>query len=124
MQTLPTEISPPNPSALPSAWVDALFARLGAMYGKHWLDLWADVPMADVKNAWREDLAFASGEQIKRALDHCKTNLKFPPTCPDFAILCKQFKATGANHLFIADKTERGPIPANVLAVLAKLRKG
>lgn len=76
---------------LPSGWVDRLFERFAAMYGKHWFDQWAQTPMDDVKAVWAEDLAGMSGEQIRKALDHCKANNKFPPTCPEFAGLCKAF---------------------------------
>ncbi len=88
--------------ALPSAWIDRLFERLATMYGKHWFDQWVGVPIEEVKRTWREDLAFASGEQIRRALDHCKTGCKFPPTCPEFAGLCKDFAPqpeTGAKRI-------------------------
>lgn len=80
--------------ALPSAWIDRLFSRFAVMYGRHWFDLWAGVDMEEVKAAWSSDLSFASGEQMRKALDHCKTNSKFPPTCPEFAGLCKAFSTT------------------------------
>jgi hypothetical protein len=99
-------------NALPSAWVDRLFDRFAAMYGKHWFDLWADVPMADVKDAWQTDLAGFSGEQIRKALDHCKTNNTFPPTCPEFAGMCRQFREAPATVLQLTGP--RTEMPAHV----------
>lgn len=91
-----TAILPANPNELPSSWVAALFARFSAMYGKHWLDMWADVPIADVKDAWQSGLAGMSGDAIKRALAHCETHNKFPPTLPEFAALCREFRPVPA----------------------------
>ena len=53
--------------------------------------MWANQDIEDVKQLWREHLAFASGEQIRKAFDHCKAHSKFPPTCPEFVGLCKAF---------------------------------
>ena len=78
--------------ALPNAWIDRLFDRLAAIYGKHWIDLWADVPMADVKDAWAEGLRGCDGDQIKAGLNHAMLNLKFPPTLPEFVTLCHAFR--------------------------------
>ena len=108
--------SPANPSALPSAWIDRLFARFHAMYGKHWLDLWGGAPMADVKAVWAEDLSGVSGEQIRRALDHCKGNAKFPPTCPEFVALCRQFRDTPSTTLYLP--APRGELPEPTKAIL------
>jgi hypothetical protein len=83
--------SPANPRALPELWVDRLFARLAGLYGRHWLDMWADVPMADVKDAWRDALGNASGYAIRQALDHLAKHNKFPPSAPEFAALCANF---------------------------------
>lgn len=76
---------------LPIAWIDRLFERFATMYGRHWLEQWAGIDIADVKQSWREDLSFATGEQMRKALDHCKTQSRFPPTCPEFVGLCKAF---------------------------------
>jgi hypothetical protein len=111
-----SETSPPKSGALPSAWVDRLFERFHAMYGKHWLDLWADVPLDAVKAVWREDLAGFSGEQIRKALDHCKANAKYPPTCPEFAGFCKQFRDTPATTLYLP--APRGELPEPTKAIL------
>lgn len=115
---LPT--SQPIPSALPESWVDKLFARFAAMYGRHWFDQWADVPMPDVKAAWREDLARMSGDQIRKALEHCKAQCKFPPTCPEFVALCKAFAPAFDRSRALPERYS-GEIAPEVRAAIAKL---
>lgn len=91
MQTLLT--APQNACRdIPAAWVDRLFERLATLYGRQWIDLWADVPLADVKDAWQSALAGCSGEQIRRALEHLSTHNKFAPTAPEFAVIARQFR--------------------------------
>lgn len=91
---MPQALQNETSRALPSAWIDRLFERFAAMYGRHWLEQWAGLDIDEVKATWREDLAFASGEQMRKALDHCKAHAKFPPTCPEFVGLCKSFSST------------------------------
>lgn len=106
---------------IPAAWVDRLFDRFAAMYGKHWFDLWSDVPMADVKNAWREDLAGVTGEQIRHGLEHCKTHNKFPPTLPEFVGLCRQFRVDPAHLISLpAPRTE---MPDHIREKLAEFKQ-
>jgi hypothetical protein len=69
---------------------DKLFERFAAMYGKAWFDCWADVPMADVKDAWTHGLEHFSEERLGLALTACLTQCRFPPSLPEFAILCDQ----------------------------------
>ncbi len=86
-----TVTSPAIPNALPDAWIDRLFQRLSLMYGNAWSQKWAGLPLADVKAAWAADLAFASADQIRRALDHCRSNNPYPPSSPEFVGLCRAF---------------------------------
>ena len=76
---------------LPSAWIDRLFERFALMYGNQWLAKWQGLDLAAVKSAWSEDLAFASADQIRRALDHCRANNPHPPSSPEFVGLCRAF---------------------------------
>ena len=123
-QNLPT--SPANPSALPNAWIDRLFMRFSGMYGKHWADLWQGIPMEQIKAVWAEDLAGCSADQIRHALDHCKTHLKFPPTCPEFVGLCREFREKPQNVAYLpAPKSKMPPeIRKQLHDVVAKLRGG
>lgn len=113
------ETLPPRSSALPDAWIDRLFDRFATMYGKHWYDMWRDVPLDRVKQTWRDDLANVSGEQIRKALDYCKTHNKFPPTCPEFVGLCKTFAP--AYERPALPNYSRSEMPPNVRAEIAKM---
>lgn len=86
-----------KPTALPESWVEKLFSRLSAMYGRKFADLWSGCNLREVKAAWAEDLAVFSGEEIKRGLDACKTRT-FPPTLPEFVQLCRP--AVGYESLY------------------------
>jgi hypothetical protein len=98
-----------KPSALPDAWIDRLFLRFSQMYGKLWLDMWEHIPMDGVKATWAEDLAGCSADQIRHALDHCKTHLKFPPTCPEFVALCREFREKPQNVAYLPAPVSRMP---------------
>jgi len=69
--------------------IDRLFLRMASFYGKHWLDMWADVPIDSVKSEWQSRLTCMSSKVVFKAVDYCADNLKFPPTLPEFVQLCK-----------------------------------
>lgn len=95
--------SPPNRAALPDGWVDRLFVRLHAMYGRAWLDMWADAPIPTVKALWAESLGRCTAEQIRLALDSIeKSGKAFPPTLPEFAHLCEQYRPKAKPSLYLA----------------------
>jgi len=96
--------------------------RFAAMYGKHWIDMWNDIPMAAVKALWAEDLAGCTGEQIRRALEHVKANNPFPPSCPEFLALCRQFRAPPSVAGYLKPPTSHG-IPAEIQAEIDRLLK-
>jgi hypothetical protein len=102
---------PQNPSASPDRGVDRLFAALLTMYGKHWLDLWADCDVDAVKASWASALHGVDGEAIRLALDAIQTAGKpFPPTQPEFVSLCRQFTRRGPHRLALVDNTrDDGP---------------
>jgi hypothetical protein len=87
--------------------MDRLFERFAAMYGRNWIDMWASLPIADVKQAWAEDLHGYSGDELKRGLEACK-GYKFPPSLPEFQELCRPaFDATSAMHTAIREMSNR-----------------
>jgi hypothetical protein len=102
-----------SPDPLPKPWIERLFARFATMYGRHWLELWNGVPMDAVMATWAEDLAGCTADQLRRALDHCRGGQKFPPTCPEFLELCRQFRATPDVAGYLKPPTAQG-IPANI----------
>lgn len=109
-------------NALPLPWVERLFARFSVMYGKHWLEMWNGIPMSAVMAAWSEDLAGVTADQIRKALDHCKGNAKFPPTCPEFVAMCRQFRAGPDVAGYLTPPTSKG-IPDNIQAEIDKFMK-
>lgn len=109
-----------NQSALPEAWIDRLFERFSLMYGADWSAKWAGIPLEKVKASWAEDLAFASGEQVRKALAHCRTNNKFPPSCPEFAGLCKAFAPSPGGFLSALPAPRGGEINPRVMTEIAK----
>ncbi len=69
--------------------VERLFARLTAMYGNRFIDMWRDINMADVKSCWADELRVFSVDQIGMAIEGLKA-FPFPPTLPEFLQLCEQ----------------------------------
>ena len=96
-------------SDFPKHWVEALFKRFSVMYGSKWSAMWADVPMADVLDAWQEDLKGVQAEQVKRALEYLKANNPFPPTLPEFLGICRQFKALPQNVAYLPAPRSKMP---------------
>lgn len=70
-------------------WVERIFARMAAMYGRLFADMWAGADLAEVKAAWADDLGPFCGTQIAWAMEQCKTR-ELPPTLPGFRNLCQQ----------------------------------
>lgn len=67
-----------------------LFQRFNSIYGKHWADLWKDAQLDEVVNDWAEYLDGVNPYTMKDAIDHCANHLKFPPTLPEFKMICKE----------------------------------
>lgn len=72
---------------IPKEWIDRLFVRLWAWYGKAIEDKWgADTELA--KSVWQQDLAGLSMAQLKAGMEKCRDSCKFPPNLPEFRALC------------------------------------
>lgn len=69
--------------------IDRLFLRMASFYGKHWIDMWSDVPVDSVKAEWQLKLSGMSSKAVFKAVDYCADHLRFPPTLPEFVQLCK-----------------------------------
>ena len=115
-----SEISRATQSALPDAWIAKLFDRFATMYGRLWADTWAGIPMDEVRRTWAEDLAPFDGYVLRKALDHCKANNKFPPSCPEFVGLCRAFKPNPHSHLSALPAPRGSEIDPRVRAEIAK----
>lgn len=114
----------PNRSAWPNSVIDRLFTRLHAMYGKAWLDLWADANIPNVKAVWAESLRNVSVEEMRLAIEAMeKKGSAFPPSLPEFKFLCGQFKADTKLNLYLT--APRTDAPADVFKNLrAAILKG
>ena len=84
----PKETSQQKASALPEAWVERLFLRLSAMYGKRFSDMWSGVDLQGVKSVWAIDLGGFTGDEIAAGVEACKSK-EWPPTLPEFIKLCR-----------------------------------
>lgn len=78
------------PKSQQQGWVERLFARFSAMYGRLFADMWADADPEQVKAAWAEDLGAFTGPQIAWALEQARVSCELPPTLPRFRQLCQQ----------------------------------
>ena len=91
------------------------------MYGRLWLDTWAGVGMDEVRTVWAQDLSGFDGDSLRRALDHCKANNKFPPTCPEFAGLCRAFNPSPTGRVNALPAPRGGYIAPEIMSEIAKL---
>ena len=71
-----------------SEWISRLFVRLGAMYGKHFADMWTGQRLEDVKAIWADELADMTQDEVARGVASCRTR-NWPPTLPEFIKLCR-----------------------------------
>ncbi|MFP4891248.1 hypothetical protein [Paraburkholderia sp. EG304] len=105
---------------IPEAWIEKLFARMSAIYGARFADLWRGVPIDDIKAIWRYGLAGTSDEGLRRgaaALFHTK----YPPTLPEFIELCAPEPTMYQQHPALTD--ERRTSPDQAREQLAKIRE-
>jgi hypothetical protein len=85
---------------LPDSWIDRVFTRLSALYGRQFLDMWSGCDLAEVKSAWSESLGGFTGQEgalaIAGALKDCEEQ-KFSPSLPEFKALVRaRFKPAAA----------------------------
>lgn len=97
---------------LPDSWVKSLLDRMAAMYGEKFVRQWEKTDPDAMCDMWADALGQFDGERIKWALLHLVANNPFPPTLPEFVMLCKQ-----------APRKEVPALPAPVVPVeVAKAR--
>ena len=75
---------------LPDSWIKSLLDRMAAMYGEKFVRQWEKTDPSAMREMWANALGRYDGEQIKWALLHLVGNNPFPPTLPEFVILCRQ----------------------------------
>ncbi len=75
-----------------SDWIDRLFDRLFGMYGQRFLDQWpGEEGVLSAKRAWSQALGSITGEEIAKALVMCQTRHTWPPSLPEFVVLCRPY---------------------------------
>ncbi len=85
-----SETSPPSASALPELWIEKIFSEMLASYGSKFNDLWRGSNLADVKAMWARKLAgFEDKPKAIRAALDALDERPFPPTLPEFLLLCR-----------------------------------
>lgn len=113
---------PSGSEPLPAPWIDRLFGRLAGLYGKLWLDAWAGIPIADVRDAWADALAGVGADQIRMALRHVQTHNKFPPSAPEFSSICRQFRVEPSHRMMLPAPQIGAEMPAHVAGAMADIK--
>lgn len=83
MNQLSTSINP-----IPQAWIDALFAKMSALYGNKFTDMWRDSSMQAIKSVWAQELGKLSRDELAKGANALMTQ-EWPPTLPQFIKLCR-----------------------------------
>ncbi len=103
LSTVQPQSFPEKLEALPESWIDRIFARMEAAYGSLFLDRWRGCNIAEVKKVWAEELRSFSdypqsfGVALRFMMDECK----FPPTLPEFVLLCRKAYSMPENPLLL-----------------------
>lgn len=109
---------------LPSAWIDRIFAKLAARFGRDFLGRWEGLDLNIVKGDWSEEMAGmqARPDAIKHALDNLGTK---PPNVAEFKELCNRAPVDGVLRL-VAPKANADVIEKAIALARAALldRKG
>lgn len=109
---------------LQSAWIERVFAKFAALYGRTFADLWNGVPPEAVKAEWREDLAPFAGSQIAWAIEACKRECDVAPTLPRFLKLCQQAPRPEGAPALPGPKGQMSPeVKARIDGVLNRKRQ-
>lgn len=72
----------------PITWVESLFARMQAMYGNKFLDMWRDTDIDMVKQMWADEMGKLSTEDLKRGFNGLMSR-DWPPSLPEYVKMCK-----------------------------------
>ena len=75
-------------NVLPLPWVTKLIDRFAILYGSKFTEQWKGVDPEELRQAWAEELAGYTGEELRHGLEACKTKT-WPPTLPEFTQLCR-----------------------------------
>lgn len=68
--------------------IGGLIDYLAAMYGSRFVDAYRGTSPEAMAVVWRHELQGYTADELARGLAGCK-RLKFPPTLPEFAMMCR-----------------------------------
>jgi hypothetical protein len=105
--------------AMPSAWVDHLFAKLVTRYGAAFMRQYQDLDPRLVKADWAEVLDGVTGDAVLHALKHLPPDR--PPNVMQFRELCV-IPVGHAPALPAPARHADEPIPPEVAAQLVRLK--
>lgn len=77
---------------MPDVWISRIFDRMEDRYGDLWASRYGAFPRARVMRSWAEDLSDMTPAEIIDGMTACR-DLKFPPTLPEFRMLCRPDRA-------------------------------
>jgi hypothetical protein len=112
-------------ASLPLPWIEALFAKFSAFYGAQFAQKWAGSNLDQVKTEWADALGRFEGLTLKAAVEHCRDNVQFPPSLPEFVTICKSQRVRPEHQLFLPHNFTKSDKGAEILAgIKAMLKKG
>jgi len=68
--------------------VTRLLELMQGLYGARFTDQWSSVDPAIIRRTWEREISGYSNAELRRGATACKS-LKWPPTLPEFLILCR-----------------------------------
>lgn len=86
MQIVQNSLTSTRP--VPLSWVESLFARMQAMYGNKFIDMWRDADLPTVKAMWADEMGKLNSEELRRGYGALMTR-DWPPTLPEYIRMCK-----------------------------------
>jgi len=69
--------------------VEEIFRRLSGWYGEKFVAMWRNCDEQNVKESWCLGLGGLSAEEIAVGLNSCRDTKPWPPTLPEFRMLCR-----------------------------------
>ena len=110
--------------ALPSAWIERLFARFQAAYGNRTATMWKDANPDEVRALWAEELGRFDPSDIRSALEALRyAHLDYPPTLYEFGSLCRNAMAGRTQAVAKVTYVRYGQVAPEVLAIVHELVK-
>jgi len=99
-------------AALPTTWINALFAKFQQFYGQDFVRKWASNDIEATKTEWAEKLFQFDREVLRLAVEYCSENVPKPPSLPEFIAICKSMKPAREHAVMLPppkfEKTDYG----------------